>query len=896
MATNILVTKLYSPLLRRNLVPRPRLIERLGSDLFVEDAFSHENAFSQTKVFSRKLTLITAPAGYGKTTLAVTWVQQTGVPVAWLSLDEHDNDPVHFLNCLVASLSKIQPDLVSTGSLAGQGLGLPAPEMTLTPLINAIASARIPIILAMDDYHVIRNVAVHQLLNFLLENLPPCMHLVLVSREDPPAPLPRLRAAGQVIEIRQADLRFSRGEVADFFHRFSGAEISSDDLDSIIQKTEGWVVGLQMLTIAMQSHLSLQSGGNVRDFLQSFTESNRFIMDYLMDEVFNKQPVPLQKFLLKIAILDRLSAPLCEAITGRKDSAEILSRLEAGNAFLIPLDPTRDWYRFHHLLTELLRQRLRQSKDIAEKDLQRMAGEWLYQHGSPREAIGYALAGEDWQRAAEWIHEQSVELLKQGEILNLLNWFLKLPEAWMNQNPRLALDFCWTLILSGQLEKAERFLDRMSCSIELSTEEQGSVAASRAFIARSRGDSQQMMDWSEKALALLPNDDQHYHGLLSVNLGIAYWHMGQLWDAERVIQNALQSSQSIRNHYVVLTSQIFLGRVQAARGQLRHAFQAYQPLCERFESIPILALAHMDIATLHYEWNELDACATYLEKSIRIAERTRSAEFQSSAYNQLARLRLAKGQVEETWDTLRYARQLLENQAVTPLTWARSAAAYVQMALSQGDLIEAERWVELAGDQADAHPFYPFAGLSRARLLMAQRKIGAAQEELARASALATHNRWGYARVEILVLQALASNTPEDALAFLGEALTLANPEGFLRTFVDAGEPLAPLLREAARRGIFPEYAGRMLALIESEVREKPGQAPPGTIPLVESLSERELEVLRLVAAGRSNRQIADQLVVSLSTVKSHVHNVSGKLDAQNRTQMAARARELKLI
>ncbi len=878
MATNILVTKLYTPLPRRNLVPRPRLIARLCSDL------------SEAGAFSRKLTLISAPAGYGKTTLAVTWMQQAGVPVAWLCLDEHDNDPVHFLACLVASLRKVKPELAGVGSLAGLGLGPPAPEMILTPLINAIASAQTPIILAIDDYYVIRSLAVHQLLNFLLENLPPCMHLVLASREDPPVPLPRLRAAGQVMEIRQADLSFNREEVADFFQRFTRVEIGPDDLDSLAQRTEGWVVGLQMIA------LSLQSGGNVQDFLHSFTGSNRFIMDYLMDEVFNKQPGPLQEFLLKIAILDRFSAPLCDAITGRKDSAEILSRLEAGNAFLIPLDPTRAWYRFHYLLTELLRQRLRQSKDIAEKDQHRMAGEWFYQHGAPREAIGHALAGEDWQRAAEWIHEQSIELLKQGEILNLLNWFLKLPEAWINQNPHLALDFCWPLILSGQLEKAERLLDRVICSIDLLPEEQGSAAAARAFIARSHGDGRQTMEWSEKALALLPKNDRHYRSLLAVNLGIAYWHIGQMGDAERVIQDALQSSQRTQNQYAVLTSQIFLNRVQAAHGHLRHAFQAYQPLRERFEPIPILALAHMDIATLYYEWNELDACATHLEKSIHIAERTRSAEFQSSAYNQLARLRLAKGKVEEAWDALRYARQLLENQAVTPLTWARSAAAYVQMALFQGDLIEAERWVELAGDQADAHPFYPFAGLSRARLLLAQRKIGAAQDELARVTALATHNHWGYARVEILILQALASNTPEDALAFLREALTLAYPEGFLRTFVDAGERLTLLLCEAARRGILPEYSGRMLALIESEARVKPGQAPPVTISLVESLSERELEVLRLVAAGRSNRQVADQLVVSLSTVKSHVHNISGKLGTQNRTEMAARARELKLI
>jgi len=386
---------------------------------------------------------------------------------------------------------------------------------------------------------------------------------------------------------------------------------------------------------------------------------------------------------------------------------------------------------------------------------------------------------------------------------------------------------------------------------------------------------------------------------LATNLGIGFWHTGRLDETERMMQDALVAYGPTENQYAVLTSQIFLNRVLAARGRLRAAFAAYQPMREMTNPIPILALAHMDIATLHYEWNELEACAAHLDKSIAIADSTHSVEFQSSACNLLARLRLAQGDEKGAWEALRRARQLLENQVVTPLTWARSAAAYAQMELVQGDLSEAERWVEQAGEQADAHPFYPFAGLSRSRLLLAQRKMGEAQDELAQINVLATGNHWGYARVEILMLKALSTSTREDALDFLKEALMLGHPEGFLRTFVDAGEPLTSLLRETALQGIFPEYTGRILALLESEVSSQPGlarQNPGRTGALIEPLSEREREVLRLVAAGRSNRQIAAQLVISLSTVKSHVHNISGKLGTENRTQMATRARDMNLI
>jgi LuxR family maltose regulon positive regulatory protein len=356
-----------------------------------------------------------------------------------------------------------------------------------------------------------------------------------------------------------------------------------------------------------------------------------------------------------------------------------------------------------------------------------------------------------------------------------------------------------------------------------------------------------------------------------------------------------------------LTSLIFLSRVQAARGHLRRAFQMYQPLREMAAPIPILALAHMDIATLHYEWNELDACASHLEKSIAIAEETRNLEFQSSAYNQLARLRLARNDLAGARAALEHALKLLENQAVTPITRARNAAAFVQFALAQGDVRAAEYWAEKAGDHADVHTFYPFAGLTRARLLLAQRQIGTsaassileAQRVLGECAGLAARWEWGYARIVILILQAVAAGTDGEANGFLQEALALGQPDGFLRIFLEGSERLVSLLREAGRQGIYPDYAGRILAFVECNQEEKPDSGAGilvGNQALSEPLSQRELEVLRLVTAGLTNRQIADRLVVGISTVKSHVHHISGKLGAENRTQLAALARERNLI
>ena len=880
MTTPLLTTKLHIPPLLPDRVPRLRLIRRLDEGLRS----------------GNKLTLVSAPAGYGKTTLVAEWLRHlqdagdAAPAVSWLSLDEGDSDPARFWAYLIAALQMVDPAIGQTAQAMLHSPQPPPPESLLTALINEIAATPRSFVLVLDDYHLIEALPIHQQLTFLVEHQPVQMRLVVATREDPPLPLSRLRARGQTVEIRQDDLRFSREECADFLKSVMALDLSQDDIAALERRTEGWIAGLQMAA------LSLQHTTDSRGFVQSFTGSHRYILDYLIEEVLSKQPSHLQDFLLETAILDRLSASLSDAVTQRSDSHEVLQHLEAANVFIVPLDPGRHWYRFHHLFTELLRHRLRLTPRISEETLHRRASHWFEQNQYPFEAVQHALAAVDWDRSAQLIHTEAEGMLKRGEVTTLLGWLKKLPEEQVTARPRLSLDFSWPLIMSGQLETAERLLTHAEQQADKDPHVLGEIAAAQAYIARSRGDDQRTVAMSQRALSLLPETDVALRELLAVNLGIAHWHNGQLEEADKVLNEAWRLSVGLGNRYAEMTIQVFLNRVLAARGLLQQAYQAYQPLVELEDQVPILALAHLDLSALHYEWNNLEACAAHLEKSIAVSERTRNGEFQISGHIQMARLRLAYGDVNGAVKALHRAEQLLQVHSVTPLTRARNAAAHVQVALFQGDLPGASAWARDAGDHADVHPFYPFLGLSRARLLLAQNRQAEALDCLKDRFEIATRAGWGYGQIVVRVLQAAAAGQPEDALDFLIQALTWAGPGGFIRTFVDAGGALAPLLEEAALRGVMPEYVGTLLAALGGQAKVQRLTKATGVSPLVEPLSEREIEVLRLVAAGLSNREIAKKLVISTGTAKTHIHNLCGKLGVRNRTEAATRAKELGLV
>ena len=836
--------------------------------------------------FARKLTLVSAPAGYGKTTLVAEWLRTQEHAVTWLSLDENDDDPARFMGYLMAALAQVDPQF---GGTLRAMLGTPQPppqDIIATTLVNEIGEISTPFSLVLDDFQFLQNPAIHQQLNFILDYQPENMHLVITTREDPPVPLSRLRASKQVVEVRQTDLSFTLEEVSRFLHSVVGISLSQEDAAALARRTEGWAVGLQMAAISMRD------ANDVRGFVRSFTGSNRYILDYLFEEVLKGQPGDVQEFLLKTSILERLSAPLCEALTERKDSQEMLRRIESANLFLQPLDESHTWFRTHRLFADLLRHRLRMDGEVPVSQLHARASQWLDTNGSPADAVRHALLAEDWDRSENLLIRETGPMLNRGEVNTVLNWYRMLPEAELLSRPDLCLPYCWPLVLIGQLEKTEQVLACAQKKVDPSPEFSGEIAAIEAFIARSRGDTGKSITTSQRALSLLPDENLALRGILAVNLGIAYWHSGQLKETRNVLDEHLGIYSTTGNLYAEATARVFLNRALAAQGQLQRAFRGYQAMIKMGDQIPIMALAYLDLAALHYEWDDMDASRGYLERSIVISERTRNGEFQVAGHNQTASHGLASGNLNEAVNALRRADRLLQEHTVTPLTRARNAAVHVQLALALGNLSEAQMWAQRAGAGADVHPFYPFLGLTPARMHVAQNNKTEALAYLNDRYEVASKAGWVYGEVAIGVMQSLACTRSEDALDYLIPALNLGHSEGFIRSFADAGEVLVPLLREAVLRGISPDYVQKIMSAMVKQPQMMMVDAPP----LVEPLSERELQVLRLVAAGLSNREIADQLIISLGTVKSHVHNIYGKLGVRNRAQAIARARELKLL
>jgi LuxR family maltose regulon positive regulatory protein len=622
MSNLLLSTKFNMPPLRSGLVSRPRLLERVDTGLL------------QDGTFERKLTLISAPAGYGKTTLAIDWINSlvprpstltgtrpTGrgvrVRAAWLSLDEADNDPRRFITYLVATLQQVDDDIGRAAVAMLQSPQPPPNELMLTTLVNEIAAVSQFILLVLDDYHVIQTPLIHQQIAFIIDHQPANLHLVITTREDPLLPIPRLRARGQALEIRQDDLRFTETETADFLKNVMGLDLSPDDVSALERRTEGWIAGLQLAALSMRGRDDLPS------FIQSFTGSSRFILDYLIEEVFERQSPDIKDFLLKTSILERLTGPLCDLVAERTDSQRILESLEQANLFIVPLDQTRGWYRYHRLFAELLRHRLRVGK-LAENELHQRASIWFEKNGFPADAILHSLAAKDWQRAADLIVTNSTEILKRGEVLTVIRWFQKLPEEMLLSNPKLCFEYCWPLLLANQYDTAAPLLERVEQAAKAIPEFLGEVYAAQAYLARGRGDHECMVERSQHALKLLPKSSVNSRGIVAMNLGLAYWHMGQMRAAEEVLVEALEAGQATGNHYAALTALIFQGRVLAVGGELHQAAKYFERALQQGDEIPINALAYIDLATLHYEWNALNVSDNYLQKAIALCQRSQN--------------------------------------------------------------------------------------------------------------------------------------------------------------------------------------------------------------------------------------------------------------------------------
>ncbi|MCP4543341.1 MAG: AAA family ATPase [Chloroflexi bacterium] len=898
MSSSLLKTKLYIPPVRPELVSRPRLVERLNAGL------------------GRKLTLVSAPAGFGKTTLLSEWVThaerlEPHVRFTWFSLDKGDNDPIRFWLYFIGALQAVEE---SIGESALSLLQSPSPaptEAVLTALINDITALSHPLVLILDDYHLIHSPPIHQHLTFLLEHQPPQMHVAVATREDPPLSLSRLRARGHMVEIRQDDLRFTEQEATDFLWRVTQRELSSTDINALRQRTEGWIAGLQLTALSLRGH------DDVHQFVESFAGSHRYILDYLMEEVFQQQPADVQDFLLKTSILDRFTASLCDAVCSvgtdgawRDDSHHLLLALEQTNLFIIPLDESRQWYRYHHLFADLLRQQLRAAgtQNLVPL-LHNRASRWYEAEGFRADAIQHALVGSDWERAASLLNDVGEAMLKRGEVVTLLGWFRTLPDEVVHADPELCNLYSWPLILTEQIDAAESYLTRAEQIVQEQRGEDapflGGTAVARVHIARARGDVPRAIELSERALTLLPRDDLSARSIVAMNLGIAQWHSGRLVEAKEALVETQRAAAGSGNDYVRCTALLFLSRIQQARGKLHQAAAAHRQLIRQGERIPIAALAHYDLGKLLYEWNDLSSAAEHLRQGIKVSRDSGNKQYLAEGCSALALVRQVQGESSAAQAALEEARQLSQRPDVS----LDNLGEQILLALAQGDLRAASSAAEQSPTLEDAGSFPDSLRLllTNARLLLAQEQKAAAADLLATLWGMASQAGWQSVVTQTRVLQALAAPTPDEALVLLRKALTLAEPEGYVRTFVDLGEPMAKLLRQVASQGIAPEYVGKLLAAIGVEKQRIRGvemiESPPAPLPshppaslLIEPLSDRELQALRLLADGHTNQEMANELCVSINTVKAHLKNIYSKLGVHKRRQAVATARELDLL
>ncbi len=867
MSTPALTTKLYIPPTRPELVSRPHLIEQLNGGLH------------------RKLTLISAPAGFGKTTLVSEWVAGCERPVAWLSLDEGDNDTTRFLAYLIAALQMIMP-AVGKGILdILQSPQPPPPEVILPTLLNDLAAIPENFILVLDDYHLIDCQSIDQALLFLIEHQPPGMHLAITTREDPQFPLARLRARDQLTELRVKDLRFTPSEAAEFLNQVMGLDLSSEEVASLEMRTEGWIAGLQLAA------LSMQGSSDISSFVKSFTGSHHFVMDYLIEEVLHRQTEAVQAFLIHTSILDRLCGPLCDALTRQNNGQQTLEYLEQANLFIVSLDNERRWYRYHHLFAGLLRQRLNQNTGSSPEEVSELhcrASQWYEDNGMEIEAFRHAAAANNVDRAACLVEGNGMHLHFRGVVTPVLTWLESLPTAVLDARPSLWVMYASALWVASQPTQVESKLQAAEAALQgIEPDDKindliGHIAAIRAMLAGPQYQVETIITQAHRALEYLHPDNLPVRTAATWALGIAYQFQGDRSAARETYIKAISISEASRNAFINILATTGLGIIQETENQLYQAAQSYRRVLQIVGDppLPMACEAYLGLARLSYEWNDLNTAQQHGQQSIELARQIENIDSTASSGVFLARLSLAQGDIPGATALLAEAGQSVRQHDFVQLM-PEVAAVQVLILISQGNL-------DAAANLAEEHDL----PISRARVHLAEKDPAAALAVLGPYQEQMTAKSWADEQLKTLVLQAIAHHVQGDvdrAIQLLGEALTRAAPGGFIRLFVDKGPLMADLLTEAAARGLMPDYTGRLLAAFDA-ANELADQ------PLIDPLSDRELEVLHLIADGLSNHDIADRLFLALPTVKGHNRSIYSKLGVQRRTEAVARARELGLL
>jgi LuxR family maltose regulon positive regulatory protein len=918
----ILGTKLFIPRPRTNLVSRPHLIDRLiaGQD--------------------KKLTLIAAPVGFGKTTLLSEWIPKSPRCVTWLSLDEGDNSPTRFWMYFIAALQTISPELgrgVQALLLSMQPHDF---ESILTVLINEIKAFGETFVHVFDDYHLIESTEIDHELAYLIDHQPSNLRLIIATREEPHLPLARLRASDQLVELRSADLRFTPSETTEFLNQMMELNLSVEEVSTLKTRTEGWIAGLQLAAIALRSQLSMEGNKDVSGFIREFAGDHRYIVDYLIEEVLQRQSECVRNFLLQTSILERLNGPLCDAVTGQVECNVLLETLERGNYFVIPLDDKRHWYRYHQLFGDVLRMRLMTEQPDQIPILHRRASEWYEQNGSAPESIRHALAGKDFERAADLIELAWPKMRMSRQESTMFGWVKALPDNLFRARPVLSVACAWALLVCGQLEgvearlrDAEQWLDTAdrvdpmadiserteapSAKMVVVDEEEfrclpGSIAVYRAAQALALSDLPGTEKYARRALDLVSNEDHVRRGAAAVLLGLASWASGDLETAHRTYTDGMASVLQAGYFSHAIGSAIALADIRIAQGRLHEAMRTYEQALRLAAERGMPALRetadiYVGMSVLEREHNDLNAAVQYLVKSQELGELAGLPQNRYRWRVAMARIREAQGNLDGALDLLHEAEGLYVSDFFPKVRPIPALKTRVWVALGRFD--EALDWVHAQGLSAEDDLSYlrEFEHITLARVLLARYKndhknilIGEAIGFLERLLRSAEEGGRIGSVIEILILQALAYQLQGDnpsTLIPLERALTLAEPQNYIRTFVDEGLSMRQLLLEAAERGIMPDYTGKLLSAFEAQRQGNTSASPiPASQTLVEPLSQRELEVLRLLKTDLLGPEIARELVIALSTVRAHTKSIFNKLSVNDRRAAVKRAAELGLI
>jgi LuxR family maltose regulon positive regulatory protein len=906
LTTQLLMTKLNIPPRRSSLVLRPRRMARLREALRLR----------------HQLTLISAKAGSGKTTLVSEWLHQQERPATWLSLDANDNDPRRFFGYLVAALQKLEINIDPATLSQLEAPQLPQAEAVIAELINNVAANSTQFLLVLDDYHLIENEWIHAALGFLAEHQPPGMHLILVTRVDPPLPLARLRGRGQITEIRDHNVRFTAEESAQFLNEVMELDLPARAVSTLEWRTEGWIAGLQMAAISMQG----RRDGDLNAFIEAFGGTNRYILDYLMEEVLDQQTPAVQGFLIETSILERMCVPLCDAVrygeAATRDSQTILAHLERTNLFVLPLDDERRWYRYHHLFADLLNSTLGKHRSTEEiRELHRRASHWHQGEGSLEEAMIHAMAAQDFKRAAAMIDENVVSMLSRSEAPVLLGWIEKLPEQIVRGRPSLDIYRAYTLALSGRPGEAEPLLEDVEQRIDpdspRAAEYMGHIAAIRSYTANLWGDTDRVIEMAALAEQHLPEEHLIARGMANYALAVTYYAADDMDSTIKASLKMLDIGKKLDRLLMVVTALCDLGSAKKVQGQLRQSQEYYDRarrwLVERngMDS-RVRCVYEVGWADSLLQWNELDAAYEHAVTGIEYCQRFAAPSEMTWGYVTLMRVLQAQGDVEGALDALYDAEQVLEAHSVRQALRVELETKRVALWLAVGDTLTAKRWAAYCDGGSEREQ------VALARLRLAEGRASDAQLLLERQRALAESGGRVGRLIEILGLLALAYDAQgrgDDADSVLSQALSLARPEGHVRVFLDLGWPLYELLHKLATKRAAAEAPGAPSTqiarryvdnLLDAFLQERKAHAKQAAMtaspprPLAEAsidpLTEREQDVLQLLAEGLSNKEIAARLVVAPSTVKQHLKHIYGKLDVHSRTQAVARGRELGLV